>query len=218
MTATVSMPPVRHHVDDRLLRAYACGALPEAFSVVVAAHVSLCDECRARLGAFEAVGGAALAGAPVEPMAKGSFAATLARAKAARPIVVRRKCRQLPAPIDGYVGGDIGDIAWRSVGGGVRQMKLDTAGEGTVRLLYIPAGQAVPDHGHHGLELTLVLTGAYRDAVDRFGRGDVEIADDDVEHQPVAEPGEPCICIAATSARLRFRSLIPRLLGPVLGI
>jgi putative transcriptional regulator len=218
MSDARSMPAVRHHVDEPLLLSYACGALPESYSVVVAAHVSLCDECRARMGAFEAVGGVALAETGTEPMAEGSFAATLARARAARPIVVNRKARRLPAPIDDYVGGDIDDIAWRSVGGGVRQMKLDTAGEGTVRLLYIPAGRAVPDHGHNGLELTMVLSGAYRDSVDRFGRGDVEIADDDVEHQPMAETGEPCICIAATSARLRFRSLIPRLLGPVLGI
>ena len=42
----------------------------------------------------------------------------------------------------------------------------------------IPAGTAVPDHGHRGTELTLVLQGAFRDETDRFGPGDVEIADE----------------------------------------
>ena len=37
---------IRHHVSDRLLMAYAAGALPEAFSLVLATHLSLCDECR----------------------------------------------------------------------------------------------------------------------------------------------------------------------------
>ena len=49
---------IKHHLSDQLLMAYAAGSLPEAFSLVVATHVSLCDECRARAEAYEAVGGA----------------------------------------------------------------------------------------------------------------------------------------------------------------
>lgn len=49
---------IRHHLSEQLLMAYAAGQLPEAFNLIVATHVSLCDECRARLGAHEAVGGA----------------------------------------------------------------------------------------------------------------------------------------------------------------
>ncbi|MBZ0123133.1 MAG: transcriptional regulator, partial [Roseovarius sp.] len=49
---------IRHHLTDALLMAYSAGTLPEAFSLTVAAHVSMCDECRARLGSFDSVGGA----------------------------------------------------------------------------------------------------------------------------------------------------------------
>ena len=76
----------------------------------------------------------------------------------------------------------------------------------------------MPDHGHRGTELTLVLQGAFRDATDRFDAGDIEIANEDLEHRPVAEPGQDCICLAATDAPLRFRSLIPRLAQPLLRI
>lgn len=72
----------------------------------------------------------------------------------------------------------------------------------------------MPDHGHKGREMTLVLQGAFSDADGRYGRGDVEIADDAVQHTPVAEAGQDCICLAATEAPLRFRSLIPRLVQP----
>ena len=51
---------IRHHVSDRLLMAYAAGTLPEAFSLVVATHLSLCDECRARAASYDALGGAVL--------------------------------------------------------------------------------------------------------------------------------------------------------------
>ena len=76
----------------------------------------------------------------------------------------------------------------------------------------------MPDHGHRGLELTLVLQGAFRDETDRFGPGDIEIADEAMEHTPIAESGEVCICLAATDAPLRFNAIIPRLAQPFLRI
>jgi putative transcriptional regulator len=76
----------------------------------------------------------------------------------------------------------------------------------------------VPDHGHRGTELTLVLQGAFSDKTDRFGKGDIEVATQDLNHQPIAEMDEDCICLAATDAPLRFNSLIPRLLQPFLQI
>jgi len=101
---------------------------------------------------------------------------------------------------------------------GVRQAILPTSAGARARLLYIPGGQAVPDHGHRGTELTLVLQGAFRDATDRFGPGDVEIANEELEHTPPAEAGPPCICLAATDAPLRFNSMMPRLLQPLFRI
>ena len=48
---------IKHHLTDDLLMAYAAGALPEAFDLMVATHISLCDHCRARAESYEAVGG-----------------------------------------------------------------------------------------------------------------------------------------------------------------
>ena len=52
----------------------------------------------------------------------------------------------------------------------------------------------------------------------RFNRGDIEIADEEMEHTPVALAGQDCICLAATDAPLRFRGLLPRLAQPLLRI
>ena len=209
---------IRHHLSDQLLMAYAAGDLPEAFSLVVATHVSLCDECRAALAGFEAVGGAVLDATDAVEMGEDSLTATLMRLSgrvgSAAVTPAPRRRGTLPAPVQDYVGGDIDAVKWRSIGLGVRQAILPTGDGGTVRLLRIPAGQSVPDHGHRGLELTLVLQGAFRDSTDRFGPGDVEIADADLDHTPVAEAGADCICLAATDARLRFNSLLPRLAQP----
>lgn len=215
---------IQHHLDDALLMAYAAGSLPEAFGVVVATHIALCDECRARAASFDSVGGALMEqdDDAAQPMGDGALAATLALIDAApmqdqiRPPI--RRDTVFPEPLWSYVGGDLDAVRWRSVGGGVAQAILPTARGATARLLRIPGGVAVPDHGHRGTELTLVLQGSFADETDRFGPGDIEIADQDLTHTPVADPGPDCICLAATDAPLRFKSLLPRLAQPFLRI
>lgn len=72
----------------------------------------------------------------------------------------------------------------------------------------------MPSHGHTGSELTMVLRGSYTDELGRFCAGDVADLDPDVQHQPVADTDEHCICLIATDAPLRFNGLVPRLLQP----
>lgn len=216
------MNEINHHLTDALLMAYSAGTLPEAFDLVVATHISLCDECRARMHEFDAVGGNLMEDAGTVAMGADSLAATLAmiadRKSEPAPRPAHRRDRIFPAPLQDYVGGDLDAVKWRRVGGGVSDAILRTRGDATVRLLRIPGGVAVPDHGHRGMELTLVLQGAFRDDTDRFGAGDIEVADDSLVHQPVAMPGADCICLAATDAPLRFNALIPRLAQPFLRI
>ena len=55
------MTAINHHLpDDLLIAAYAAGSLAQPFALVVAAHVSLCLECRATFEAHQAAGGAVL--------------------------------------------------------------------------------------------------------------------------------------------------------------
>ena len=218
------MHKVKHHLTDSLLMAYSAGNLPEAFNLIVAAHVSMCDECRARLASFDSVGGALLEESGTASIQENSLAETMRlinsgavsgqirqpREKAAKSI--------LPAPVRDYIGGDLDKVKWRPIGMGVKQAILPTSKDASIRLLYIPAGTAVPDHGHRGMELTLVLQGAFVDETDRFGPGDIEIADEDLNHTPIADIGEDCICLAATDAPLRFNKLIPRMAQPFLRI
>lgn len=213
---------IKHHLTDALLMGYSAGTLPEGFSLVVATHISLCDDCRARMGEFDAVGGEVLLDAGTAAMDAGSLAATMAliagRSRTVAPQVAAPKPGIFPAPLRDYVGGDADAVKWRKIGGGVSQMILSTDKGASVRLLHIPGGVAVPDHGHRGTELTLVLQGAFRDATDHFGVGDVEVANEDLNHKPVADDGVPCICLAATDAPLRFNGLMPRIAQRFVGI
>lgn len=215
-----TMNTIKHHLTDALLMGYSAGTLPEAFNLVVATHISMCDTCRAALAEFDAVGGEVMMQSDTAAVSDDSFAATMALiAKGPTSMRTAKPANSaLPAPLNDYVKSDLSTLKWRKVGGGVSQLVLKTSKDATVRLLKIPAGTAVPDHGHHGTELTLVLQGAFVDETDRFGAGDVEVANEDLHHTPIAEEGMDCICLAATDAALRFKGLLPRIAQRFVGI
>ena len=54
------MNDIKHHLNDELLLGYSAGALPEAFNLIVATHLEMCDKCRAAAQAFDSVGGVLL--------------------------------------------------------------------------------------------------------------------------------------------------------------
>lgn len=206
------MNEIRHTLPDDLLIGYAAGALPHAFDLVVATHVSLCDDARARLATFEAVGGVVMDDMDTADIAPDSLEQTMAKIAAMPPSAKSTPSNGVfPEPLQNAVGGDADTVFWRSLGLGAKQAVLHQDGDTTARLLFIPAGQAMPAHSHGGTEMTLVLQGAYRDEADRFARGDIEMADADLHHTPVAEAGEDCICLVATDARLRFDGWLPRI-------
>ena len=211
----------RHHVSDDLLLSYAAGSLAEGWSLAVATHLSLCAECRQRLAVAEAAGGQLLDTLGLEPVADSSWSAVRARlsAPAKTAPAPQPQTAVLPKPLRDYVGGDLAEIRWKMLGKGAAQVRLKT-GDGTtqVRLLKIPAGKPVPEHSHRGRELTVVLTGAFHDGETLFARGDMEDADDSIQHVPTATEEADCICLAVTEAPLRFTSWIVRALQPILGI
>ena len=207
-----------------MIRAYAAGQLPEAFNLIVATHISLCDECRAALSGYESLGGAILESSTLADTAMPSLNATMQRIKSAAstpsPQIFAAPPHnpETPRPLAAYIGSSLDDVNWKPLGMGVRQSILATSAEATARMLYIPAGITIPDHGHHGTELTLVLRGAYSDENDRFERGDIEMADQDLHHTPIADTDQDCICLAVTDAPLKFKNLLPRLMQPLFGI
>ena len=75
------MTQISHHLTEDLLIGYSAGTLPEAFNLVVAAHLSMCDECRAAVESYDALGGLLMDASDPEPepaaMSSGALARTL---------------------------------------------------------------------------------------------------------------------------------------------
>lgn len=220
---------ITHHISDELLLEYASGSLSEGWSVAVATHMALCPHCRTRLIQVEEAGAQLLETLENKPAPSDDVSWAAIKDRLANVKQEQRKQQILqeasaakpdvPEPLRSYLGGGLKTLKWRALGLGAYHYPIPMQDKSvTARLLRIPAGKPVPEHGHGGRELTLVLTGSFNDGDMRFGPGDFEETDDTIEHQPVAEPVEDCICLAVTDAPLRFRSRIVRLIQPLLGI
>jgi putative transcriptional regulator len=218
---------ISHHPGDELLLDYAAGSLAESWSLAVAVHLALCPACRRTVADMEAVGGLMLVAAVPVMVDDDLFASVIAAADAepedsiaAQPLADSLDPDPvLPEPLRSYVCGDADTLEWQRLGLGAYQLLIPTGDDGTTaRLLRIPAGRPVPTHSHGGLELTLVLSGAFSDSTGTYGRGDLQEADESIDHQPHAAPGEDCICLAVTDAPLRFKSFAARMVQPLIGI
>jgi putative transcriptional regulator len=85
-------------------------------------------------------------------------------------------------------------------------------------LIRVAPGTGLLEHGHDGLESTIVLQGAFDDRIARYEVGDFAEAEGGVDHRPTARPGPDCICLIATTAHLQAHSFVGRLVRPWLGM
>ena len=63
-----------------------------------------------------------------------------------------------------------------------------------------------------------MLQGAFNTSAGRFGVGDMDTAANTIEHQPLIEQGEECICLVLMEGPLRFKSLALRMVQPLIGL
>lgn len=214
-----------HHATGTTLLRYAAGTLAAGPAIVVEAHLAACPVCRAHVAEYEALGGALLE--QMEPMrlSPTALADVLGRIDAEDTVSPRlRQPAAAPMQIDGTPlpdalrGCEVG--RWRWMGPGMRMSRIGVPHDRGAKLilLKIGPGMALPEHGHVGTELTYVVAGSFSDALGRFGPGDLADLDAEVEHQPVVDPDSECICLAAIEGRMRFNSVLGRMLQPLFGI
>jgi putative transcriptional regulator len=216
---------INHHLDQSTLLAFVAGTLSEALSAVAAAHISWCPECRNSARHAEVLGGellSSLEGSNVSAACREQTLAQLGQApleNASSGRMLRRG--DVPAPLEKFIGDvPLQDLPWKRKAPGIamHDLKMASPEGGRLLLMRIAAGKAMPEHGHGGEELTLILSGAYRDRIGYFGPGDVADLAEDIEHKPIVEPDAECFCLVATEAPTRFKSFAARLMQPLIGI
>jgi len=209
-----------HHLPEELLLAYAAGSLDEASSVLVATHLALCPTCRKAVAQAEAVAGELIEDLAPVSMDTAALDAALAKLDvpdtAVAKVAAKAVDELLPQPLRDYVKGEMASLKWQWKGFGVAYAPLLTDPSGNkLGLLKVAAGVRVPHHGHSDEELTMVLAGGYKSEFGAFARGDVEYADQSVNHQPVADEDGPCVCLVITRGPLKPTGMIASLLMPL---
>ena len=101
---------------------------------------------------------------------------------------------------------------------GVRHRRLLADTGESLHLFRVRPGAGLPVHDHSGDELTCVLEGAFMDVTGTYAAGDAIPMRPGLMHAPAAIGGEDCVCLLAVSGRLRFVTLIPRLMQRFLGL
>lgn len=209
---------IKHHPDGATLMGFASGTLSEPLSAVVAAHVSMCSQCRRAVADLELLGGTLMLSA-----LPGGGRRITAPSRPEQPALSAQLhtdvAEALPFPVAAAYGLQLATIPWRRLASGIwhHRLTLKDNSHGDLRLLKIAPGRTLPDHGHGGSEITLVISGSYHDSTGAYGRGDVQDIDEDIEHQPIVDDVE-CICLIASDHPVRFKSWLARLTQPFIGM
>jgi putative transcriptional regulator len=201
---------------DALLAGYAAGTLNPPMHALIGAHLEISPVNRRFVASLES----ALAGQvdvlpPVPLRAREDRLARIFDQAPLDPRAIRAEAGQghdEPRALQHLLGKNIADLPFRMVMPGLREYKVPSDPSMKALLYRIKPGRRMPQHTHSGSEVTLVLKGSFLDASGTYRRGDIAIADEETDHDPVAGPGEECLCFAIMDAPLRLTGAIGRLL------
>lgn len=209
----------RHPAPEELLLDYAAGALPEGPALAVALHVALDPAARAAVDRLNAVGGALLDREAAASLEEGALEDVLARldqvAVEPRPATPRPRpgFEWAPAPLLPYLKPD---MDWRRILGKFDEIRLGVVGAfHRVSILRLEPGKGLPEHRHTGYEYTVVLQGGYTDNTGNYGVGDFAVGPGSERHEPIADPGEPCIALIVVEQPIVLTGPWGRWLNPL---
>jgi len=208
----------RHTAPDELLLDYAAGALARGPALAVALHVALDPMARRAVERLDALGGALMEGeaAALDDAALERTLTQLDKISVElrpAPRALRSGFEWAPAPLARHIGAD---ARWRRVFGGFEEIRLHLPGDShRVSLLRLKPGRGLPMHRHVGNEYTVVLQGGYTDATGNYGVGGFAVGPGPEQHQPIADPGEPCIALIVIEKPIVLTGPFGRWLNPL---
>ncbi|MCR9128324.1 MAG: cupin domain-containing protein [Alphaproteobacteria bacterium] len=208
-------------LDEGLVLDAASGAAPVAVRVLAACQAELNDDAAGRLSAAETAFGALLECGPVAPVSIDLYTRTVAELGGFETAAAGEAVTQssvFPRALERILS-DGEPIVWDRRFGGMEEYVIHSLCEPGVhvRLLKLPVGWRAPEHAHGGDELTLVMSGAFRDEVGRYGPGEVCHAASGHMHRPVVDGEEACLCLVVEFGQLKPTNPILALADRVLG-
>lgn len=207
---------------DSLLLSYAAGTLDAAQNLAVESHLTFCHDARNFVQECECIGGTLLENECGKmEMGKDSLNNVLAQLNDPsneKPT----KCAEfqcetipfnLPDPLQNRLSQQE-SAGWKSLMPGFKAYEINLeCKQSTARFLKAAPGIKSPHHSHGGMEITLVLDGAFSDETGEYKTGDLIVTDDTVTHAPIACKMHGCTCLVVSSAAIKLTG-IASLLNP----
>jgi putative transcriptional regulator len=120
----------------------------------------------------------------------------------------------MPLALRSYVGRHLGGaIEWRTILPGLKLCRIAQ----DASFLHCRPGKAIPAHTHEGLEAVLVLRGGFRDATGHYVAGDIAVADDTIEHRPIADRGADCVIFIVREGPVKLTGRVGRFIQLIFG-
>ena len=210
---------MKHHPDPATLISYSSGSLPSNFSILVSSHLEKCSECSKNLHIGIEMGGLVLDKLKEEKLSEGAFdkflnfARNINHQTLSMPKNLDNNISNIPSVLHHYIGKNISDIKWKFVAPGIKkhEVGIDKETNSYLTMLKINPKKKIPEHGHSGNEITLVIDGSFKDEHGQYYPGDISEHDTSTHHQPVVSSKDPCICIIATDGPLVFNNFFANL-------
>jgi putative transcriptional regulator len=207
---------------EALLLDYAAGNLDGALSMIIAAHISMSEQSRHFVSDCEMIGGQILMQdcAPIS-VSKQCLDSVLSALD--NRILAPSRPSNTPMIFDGIsIPSPLCDALktcgteWHGFMGGMEFMDVMTCGSSNARLLRIAPAIKTPDHSHKGIEVTLILDGAFHDEMGDYHVGDLIVEDSTTTHAPVSCPRQGCVCLTVTTAPIKLTGWMGALINPFL--
>ena len=203
---------------EHLFARYVSGNVSAPVSVLLDAHLQMNPVNRQFVSTLEDMAGLALEeDKPVSLRNHDAMLAAILAGQAsgvpARDADPLHSYSGLPPALGGYLRMGIDDVPWKKIMPGLWEYEFEDEGQ-HVSLIRVRAGAKLPVHTHDGQEITLVLQGSFHDGTGNYRSGDIAIADESVNHQPIAGMDEDCICFSVVDNPIRLTGPLGRLINP----
>ena len=119
------------------------------------------------------------------------------------PVSIKKNKNSSNNPLSRLIG-NINDIDWKTLYKGFKEFNIPVNDNDSVKLIKMDPGTSVPLHSHNGKEYILVLNGSFCDEYGEYNKGDMQINDQQIKHNPTACNSDGCICLSITENDVVF--------------
>ena len=100
--------------------------------------------------------------------------------------------------------GNFNNVNWKTIYKGFKEFNIPVNDKDSVKLIKMDPGTSVPIHSHNGKEYILVLEGSFCDEYGEYNKGDMQINDQKIKHNPTACKSNGCVCLSITENDVVF--------------